>query len=264
MKCSQCGFDLLEDAEFCSNCGLKVSKDNQQVENSLPKTNNTQNTTTYSNNSNTTYNNSENTNNTNYNNRANQYYRRNIIPQQNYLDLVLSENEKVVKEYHCSRSYSPSSDGYLIVTNKRILFHGIGKKSTLNEEVQISSISGLVAYIGRNFNLFFLINGILLILLGFFILDKNVFVGFIFLIIAAFILYNVFKKTFFLCIYSSATTGMPINVGEGPSSSIVGNKALVSFTAEPTNETVRMISELGALVSDLQTLGDDAIEKWAN
>ena len=70
------------------------------------------------------------------------------------------------------------------------------------------------------------------------------------------------RKCFFLSIYSSKANGSPISIGGGPRT-LVGNGALYSLASEPTEDTDRMMNELGALVQDLQTLGDHAISKWS-
>ena len=70
------------------------------------------------------------------------------------------------------------------------------------------------------------------------------------------------QKSFFLSIFSSKANGSPISIGAG-ARSLVGNGALYSLMSEPTADTDRMLNELGALVQDLQTLGDHAIEKWS-
>lgn len=37
-----------------------------------------------------------------------------------------------------------------------------------------------------------------------------------------------------------------------------------AIVSEPTSDTDRMMNEVGALVHDLQTMGDMAVSKWKN
>ena len=52
-------------------------------------------------------------------------------------------------------------------------------------------------------------------------------------------------------------------VGTAPQN-MLGNGALYTLKSRPTVDTDRMIDELGALIQDLQTFGDQAITKWKN
>ena len=43
---------------------------------------------------------------------------------------------------------------------------------------------------------------------------------------------------------------------------MIGNGALYTMVGKPTEDTGTMIREIGAMVQDLQTRGDHAIEDW--
>ena len=51
--------------------------------------------------------------------------------------------------------------------------------------------------------------------------------------------------------------------GEG-ALSLQGNAVFYAIVSEPTSDTDRMMNEVGALVHDLQTMGDMAVSKWKN
>ena len=76
-----------------------------------------------------------------------------------------------------------------------------------------------------------------------------------------FSLYILWTLCFILSLYATGTDGMPIQIGTPPISSI-GNGALYSLKAVKSSETDLMMKELGAMVEELQTMGDMAIEKW--
>lgn len=180
-------------------------------------------------------------------------------------DLVLAENEQIVRQYQCSKVKRPKCSGYLTVTNKRILFQAKASTSRISKEVVLDSVSGLDCYYGLNVNVFGILLGVLFALCGLGLLFGTggalAFPGILVLVAAAVIIYFSLQKSFFLSVFSSKASGTPISLGAG-ARTLVGNGALYALVSEPTADTDRMINELGALVQDLQTLGDHAIDKW--
>ena len=180
-------------------------------------------------------------------------------------NLVLAENEKIVRQYQCSNVKQPRCVGYLTVTNKRVLFQGKAATSRIAKEVVLDSVSGLDCYYGLNVNIGLLILGVLMALGGLFVLIGDgdmAAIGLLGIVLGIALCVLAFQKSFFLSIFSSKANGSPISIGAG-ARSLVGNGALYSLISEPTADTDRMLNELGALVQDLQTLGDHAIEKWS-
>lgn len=180
-------------------------------------------------------------------------------------NLVLAENEKIVRQYQCSNVKQPRCVGYLTVTNKRVLFQGKAATSRIAKEVVLDSVSGLDCYYGLNVNIGLLVLGVLLALGGLFVLIGDgdmAAIGLLGIVLGIALGVLAFQKSFFLSIFSSKANGSPISIGAG-ARSLVGNGALYSLISEPTADTDRMLNELGALVQDLQTLGDHAIEKWS-
>ena len=62
-------------------------------------------------------------------------------------------------------------------------------------------------------------------------------------------------------IHTGNFTASGISLGSSPTSSL-GNTALYTLVGRPTKDTDQMMNELGAMVKDLQTMGDLAIKKW--
>lgn len=175
--------------------------------------------------------------------------------------IKLSENEEVVRQYQCSNIKQPASCiGYLTVTTKRVIFEGRSSGSRIGKEVILDSVSGLECAYGTNINLRRLIVGILIALLG---LSGNFrsMLQIIIILVGVYLVITSFRKTFKLAIYSSKASSSPISIGEGIRS-LFGNEAAYTLVSEPTADTDRMLNELGAMVQDLQTLGDYAITKW--
>lgn len=180
-------------------------------------------------------------------------------------NLVLAENEQVVRQYQCSNVKQPRCVGYLTVTNKRVLFQGKAATSRIAKEVVLDSVSGLDCYYGLNINPATLILGIILALGGLLMImndEDMMLVGLLAIVLGVVLCVISFQKSFFLSIFSSKANGSPISIGAG-ARSLMGNGALYSLISEPTADTDRMLNELGALIQDLQTLGDHAIEKWS-
>lgn len=188
---------------------------------------------------------------------------------------ALAENEEIVQSYLCCDIKHPRSTGYLTVTNKRILFHSKGSTSRVSKEVAIETVTGLDCFYGMNLRWGYIIFGILFCLFGL----TNLFSGctvsryvssaggsfvvmaFVLLVVGALLIYLGTRKCFFLFVFSSGATGAPIAIGQGPRG-LIGNGALYSLMSEPTRDTDKMITELGSMIQDLQTLGDIAISKW--
>ena len=178
--------------------------------------------------------------------------------------LLLAENERIVRQYQCSNVKRPKCTGYLTVTNKRVLFQAKAATSRISKEVVLDSVSGLDCYYGLNINVFGILLGIIMVLGGLallFVAEEMVFPEILLIVLGGIVIYVSLQKCFFLSIFSSKANGSPISLGAG-ARTLVGNGALYALVSEPTADTDRMINELGALVQDLQTLGDHAIDKW--
>lgn len=187
----------------------------------------------------------------------------------------LSENEIKIKTYHCTTLKKPRGEGYITVTNKRIVFHGYGGSSKLTSEVHIETVTGISTYFGRGLNILFLILGILASLACLFFLsnERGIFSGYAesWVVILTFITLGLAIWFFCLCrqasynlaIFSSGANGTPIILGDGSFGSMLTRQgALLTVSADPTSESEILMNELGAIVLDLKSMGDHAIKKW--
>lgn len=224
--CKKCGSKLSEDSAFCSSCGEKVEKNTQ--------------------NSNTNYNTNTNQNNSG-SSFANQSYNNNVMECVNF-----AEDEVKVREYLCSNMNFPKARGILTVTNKRVLFRGKALNYDISQEVQLKNVSAIQTYYGRNIN-------ILGILLGIGLIFLFPIIG---LIIGILIIYLATRKVFILSIVSSQSKIAPISIGILPRGifTTLSEKILNMGTSKVDSNVI--INELGALILELQTQGDMAIEKW--
>ncbi|MBQ6455860.1 MAG: hypothetical protein IJJ31_01890 [Mogibacterium sp.] len=187
-------------------------------------------------------------------------------------EVVLADGEQVVKRYNCADVRGVM--GYMIVTNKRLMFTATGGKSRYNQEVTLSSVSGLTSHRGTNIIWSRIAAGVIVALTGLSIFSSMGdygfgdgmgigMIGFMLMIFGAIIFILGLRPAYQVAIYAKDVSLSPIVVGEGPKT-LIGNSALYAFACKPTPETEVMLSELGALIQDLQSMGDLAIEKWQN
>ena len=192
--------------------------------------------------------------------------------------IALSPEEKVVRDYHCTQLKFPACDGHLTVTNKRVIFHGKASGSRIVNEVQLDTVNGISSYYGGKFNLLYLILGIGFALFAFSMFgscssSSNYYgsssldavsgiIALVCLAVGVFLLIRCYQRVFLLKIFSTAATSAPITIGEGPGGFLSNSTALMSLVAAPTAQTDQMMLELGALIHDLQQLGEEAFERW--
>lgn len=296
--CEECGTKLPEGTVKCPNCGAVVNAVNTETDNVEKSVNNSvsameqvQQNSAPQNEAGQTVNEQphqyqqQTYTQPTYQNYQQPYnYASNLaynIPQMH--GLVLAEGEVFVRQYQCSYIQSffhwisvLNCKGYLTITNQRVIFQGKGPTSRINSEVSIKSIGGFDSYCGRNISIWGILIGILVILGGFSNFTVTTvswfgrysshsevnLMGVVIILIGVLIILGSIQKSFLFKIFSSRGTGATITLGVGPLTSF-GNGALKTLKSAPTSDTERMINELGAVIHDLQTMGDDAIAKWS-
>ncbi|OLS41142.1 hypothetical protein [Bacillus sp. MRMR6] len=203
--------------------------------------------------------------------------------------IALANGEKVVRKYEASVLKKPKSKGYLIATNRRLIFSGEGSgisgKSVLVREVKIDQISGIESFYGKGWSIGKLILAIILTI--FFLMMYSatsspygvVGISFLFLLALAWPAYIVYKMVtnpgnqMALQVIATAQSPSPIGVAVESNTGILGtlfsslglggSHAWMSVAAAgPGKHTEVMVRELGALIQDIQVMGDHAIEKW--
>lgn len=236
-----------------------------------------------------------------------------------------SKTEVMLRTYRCTKMIFPKCDGFLTITNKRVIFFGLGKKlfwldlitrfikfllygiqsslcklfnikhrkrdfrpDTKSEsrvviEIDINTISGVSSYYGTKTNIIMLIFGLLSLIMPFpaynqfrnyqtfwrqvgmhhgfgieilaiVLVILTIFIG---LILLAFCR----RQIFYLQIFSSQASGSPITIGEGIGN-FGGARAVGALVGKPTPSTDKMMTVLGAIISDIKEMGDHAIELW--
>lgn len=268
MKCSNCGHEISQEDKFCMNCGQKVQKEIKYENNVRPESGENHRPIYEKQN--------REENRVNYQNM--QYQRgnavlRNSLPQ-------LAEGEKVIKDYRCSelKFPYPKCEGRITVTNRRVIYHGEGGTtfpSNIVQSVDLQDIKGVSTYYGTNFNWKLIFIGVILIILGLMstgfasstsyyaqsmVSSSTSMLILLLWFVGGLLLFFGIQRIFFLNIFSTATNPI-VSVGGLPMS-IFGNNAVFSISAKPSVDTDLMMHEISALIMDLQTLGDYAVEKW--
>lgn len=72
------------------------------------------------------------------------------------------------------------------------------------------------------------------------------------------------RPTFSLAVNSKGGSSTPINISGATGIGIFDMAAGKALSAEPAQDAEQMLKELGAVVLDIQTMGDYGIQKWAS
>lgn len=176
----------------------------------------------------------------------------------------LSQGEVEVRTYHCTTSDEHKGDGYVTVTNKRVIYHGHGATSFMYNEVHLNKITGLKSYFGKGYNKKQIPYVIALVLIGLFLIlgfyEYKMGIGA--LIIAASILMSSREASYHFAVCAQGSKSA-VQIGFMQNTNrLTGQGAKLSIRARATNESRKMMSELGAIILDFQSIGDQALKKW--
>jgi hypothetical protein len=198
-------------------------------------------------------------------------------------DLILAEEEIALRTYLCSERvapwYSSQKDnfkGYLTVTNRRIIYRSLGENVRSVREIPVESYRGFECCYGRGWSVSELLSGIIVSFgaVGFLFLNlltAEPFGVFSFLTAAPFgilivglvLILTSRRRTMALRIYSEKQNVSPISLVK--QSNFASMKTSGEYDAGlPAEQTGALMSEFGALISDVQRFGDEAIAKWAS
>lgn len=185
--------------------------------------------------------------------------------------VVLSDGEVVVKEYCATRLDKPKTDGFLVATNRRILFvgeaKGIAGNSFLIRETQVQDISGTTGYIGKGLSISKVIL-IIVLAISFFAMGGISPVFYLLEVLPIYMVWKMFQspgKQFVLVIHARNSQASPLALQAEESTGFLGlfgGHAKYAAVSGPGADAEAAIREIGALVLDLQSMGDLAIDKW--
>ena len=181
-----------------------------------------------------------------------------IMPKEPALpDFELAEGERVIRTYHCCEFGQQRSDGILSVTNQRILFCANSDKDLCHQEMPLADWVGTDIFWGTQIAWNKACLGFALVLCGL----ASLFVGLEMIVSAlllfaaglpgAILLYLSMCRRFALTLHSRY--GFKIQIG-----TVAG----VTTLSAPGENMEQLARELGSLLHDLQTQGDEAAAKW--
>jgi hypothetical protein len=203
----------------------------------------------------------------------------------------LGHEERILRQYAAVKvRRRKSGEGILFVTDSRVVFYaraqgrGTQRPSAIMAQTKISEISGVSAYIFRRFALGYIIGAIIFGIAGLVSLVKYPFGAIISLLICAGCILALIGGAAHrggtgVQIYSSSENGAPVGFGRwehrrgiigqfthaftGPITSIFGVYTVWDVVdGMPSEHSDLIISELGALILDLQTRGDLVFEHY--
>ena len=178
----------------------------------------------------------------------------------------LTEGEIVIRNYSVSKVMFPPMKGYLMVTNKRIVLYGSAFKSRIYQEVQIDSIGAIDSFYGFGINVFMLAVGLVILFARAFYMDEvgrymnstGKFYMFIFLIVGLFFVIFAFHNSLIIQIKSNKATGIGIHYGKTQTYGVTS----ILLKGRAGQDTDLMMSELGAILLDVQQYGEIGVKKW--
>jgi hypothetical protein len=183
---------------------------------------------------------------------------------------VLADGEVAIRTYFCSEWTAPwyrvprdDFKGYLTVTNRRIIYRSHGENVRSVREIPVESYRGFECGYGYGWNALEILAGMIVSFAGIGLLffsslaaPVTVFVAGLILILMA------HRRTMVMRIYSEQQNVSPISLVRLSDSSFLKNDD-VCDAGVPAEQTAAMMSEFGALLSDIMEMGDDAAAKWA-
>ena len=156
--------------------------------------------------------------------------------------IIFAEGETVIRSYNVTKKGTQNSPGRLTVTNKRLIFTAVDRKSKAFMSTPIDTVGSIDIITGKD---------LLMTLLGI------LFCLTIILLIPGIILLAKNKGSMFISISSiNSSPGMVIGQVD------THGKARNAIVGQPGSDVNELMSELGAMILDLQQFGDNAIEKW--
>ena len=192
--------------------------------------------------------------------------------------IALGVDEQVVKQYRIGRYTLRQGSIDVVVTNKRVIRYEesswFGMRTNRIDEINIDAVHGTSCTMARSISAIGLVSSLALLMLGvltltmsgngyryYSVFNSGVF-GWLLILGAVVIIVNSLRPTLRFCLHG-AVGGPALETEVNVAGRIFGrNYASLVFQFKPTPETTEMLKEIGAVIYDLKTLGDKAMEKW--
>ena len=179
--------------------------------------------------------------------------------------VALADGEVPIREYAVTRIKSLFSkmSGRLLVTNKRLIFYAGSISDRIVLSTPVDTVGSINFISGRSVRLLRALIGLIIAFAGMGAMSSRemkffgIIFGLILLAIGLLVLWSSIRKSMFLSI--SSNNSMP--------SMVIGKSNTVSSSSyvidgESDVQADAFMNEIGALVLDLQHMGDAAVKKW--
>lgn len=173
---------------------------------------------------------------------------------------VLSAGEFVVRHYQCSAIKHPRVNGFLTLTNRRLIFHGKSSSSRIVRDIPIDQVDGFDSFYGMNLKIFRIIIGVIAVIAGLVMLATFMPWSLLLILLGIVLVITGIKRSYYLTVRVGDPGGR-FELGSAPES-MVGNGSVYALASDPGPDVDRMLGELGALLIDLKSGDPQAIERW--
>ena len=179
--------------------------------------------------------------------------------------VALADGEVPIREYAVTRIKSLFSkmSGRLLVTNKRLIFYAGSISDRIVLSTPVDTVGSINFISGRTVRLLRLLLGAGASFVGLQVIDERssggfgVITGLLLIIAGVLLIWSSIRKSMFLSI--SSNNSMPSMV-IGKSNTVSSSSYVIDGESEVQADA--FMNEIGALVLDLQHMGDAAIDKW--
>ena len=184
--------------------------------------------------------------------------------------LIFGVDEKIIRHYQIGRYTLRKGAIEMIVTNKRVIRFEesslFGMRNNIVDEIDIQSIHGVGASMRRSVSILGLSIGLPLFIVGivgiFNMKNVNPLIMAAAILVGAIILFLSLKPSLNFYVYGGGGKSLETIVNNR--GRLFGRHNIgVFFQFKPTPEVTPMLKEIGALIYDIRTLGDNAIERWS-
>lgn len=196
--------------------------------------------------------------------------------------IALGVDEKLVKSYRIGRYTLRNGSIDVLITNKRVIRYEestlFGMKKNVIDEINIDAVQGTSCVMSRSLSIIGLIIGLALLIGSILAFSSTggyasyysskfdtyyIIGGLVLLLLSALVFYSSLKPTLLFSLFGSVG-GRALYTTVNMRGRIFGlNDRTMVFQFKPTAETTVMLKEIGACIYDLKTLGDRAISKWS-
>ena len=184
-------------------------------------------------------------------------------------DLTLADGEVAIRTYFCSEWTAPwyrfpkdDFKGYLTVTNRRIVYRSVGENVRSVREIPVESYRGFECSYGHVWNASEVLAGTIALLAGTgLLLLAPLAASLAFFAAGLALILMARRRAMIMRIYSERHSASPVSLVSLSNAAHLKDNDVFD-AGVPAEQTAAMMSEFGALLSDVVEMGDEAAAKW--